>query len=196
MARQFDKRKGIVLLAAIFILNALTFSATERPIRQGTVELIFGAYSMNEPRFDAVYNKGGLMAGFGLSASIVSNFNFYLDVQYYKRAGELSFSKEKTDFYLLPISLEVRYIYPLGLANPYVGAGGDFYFYYEDNPIGTVLNHTGGYHLSGGAYFRFSKAIPLLLNLKLKYTWAQATENNIKIQLGGFEYALALVFAF
>jgi len=196
LTRKMDKRKGLVLLAAIFVLNALTFAATERPIRQGTVELIFGGYSMNEPRFDAVYSKGGLMMGFGLSAAIMSNLNFYLDAQYYSRTGELSFSKEKTDFYLFPISLGVRYIYPLGLANPYVGAGGDFYFYYEDNPIGTVLNYTGGYHLTGGAYFRFSQSIPLLLNLKLKYTWAQATENDIKIQLGGFEYALALVFAF
>ncbi len=191
-----DRRKGLILLLAIFVLNALTFSATGRPIRQGTVELTFGGYSMNEPRFDAVYDKGGLMAGFGLSATVVSNFNFYLDVQYYHRAGELSFSKEKTDFYLLPISLGIRYIFPLGLANPYVGAGGDFYFYYEDNPIGSVLNQTGGYHLSGGAYFRFSENVPVLLNLKLKYTWAKATENNISIQLGGFEYALALVFAF
>jgi len=191
-----DKRKGLVLIAAIFLLNAVTFPATERPIRQGTFELIFGSYSMNEPRFEAVYKKGGLMAGLGFSAALISNLNFYLDAKYYSRTGELSFSKDKTDFYLLPISFGVRYIYPLGLANPYVGAGGDFYFYYEDNPIGTVLSYTGGYHLTGGAYLRFSQGLPLLLNLKVKYTWAQATENDIQIQLGGFEYALGVVFAF
>jgi hypothetical protein len=196
LTRKIDKRKIILFLAGIFILNILTFSKSQRPIRQGTLEFFVGSYKMNEPRFDAVYAKGGLMPGLGLSAAIVSNFNFYLEVKYYNRKGTLTFSKEKTNFYLLPVSVGLRYIYPLGIVNPYVGAGADFYFYYEDNPIGTVLNYTNGYHFIGGTYIRFVKSLPLMLNLKLKYTSARATENNVKIQLGGLEYAAAVVFAF
>jgi hypothetical protein len=197
LIRKIAKRKGLLFLAAILVLNVLmSFSATERTIRQGSVEVIVGSYSMNEPRFDAVYKKGGLIAGVGLSAAIASNFNFYLEVKYYNRTGSLTFSKEKTDFYLLPISLGLRYIFPLGLLNPYFGGGADFYFYSEDNPIGTVLNYTNGYHLMGGTYLRFSKSVPLMLNLKLKYTTARAQEKDIKLQLGGFEYAAGLVFAF
>jgi hypothetical protein len=180
----------------IFSLTALTFSATERPIRQGTVEFLVGSYNMNEPRFDAVYSKGGLMAGLGLSAAIVSNFNVYLEAKYYSREGKLTFSQEATKLRLIPISLGVRYIYPLGILNPYLGVGADLYFYYEDNPIGTVLNHTSGYHFAGGTYLRFSKSVPLMLNLKIKYTMAKATEGDVQVQLGGLEYAAALVFKF
>jgi len=194
LARKIDKRKGLVLLLAIFTLNALTFSQTERPIRQGSLELFVGSYSMNEPRFNEVYPKGGLMAGLGLSAAIASNFNIYLEAKYYNRTGKLTFSQEETKLALIPISLGGRYIFPLGLFNPYVGAGADLYFYYEKNPIGDVLNHTAGYHIMGGAYIRFLKTLPLMLNLKLKYTMAKATEKDV--QLGGFEYAAGLVFAF
>jgi opacity protein-like surface antigen len=196
LARKIDKRKGFVLLLAIFILNALTFSQTEKPIRQGSVEFFVGSYSMNEPRFDAVYAKGGLMVGLGLSAAIVSNFNIYLEAKYYNRTGKTTFSQEETKFTLIPISLGGRYIFPLGLFNPYVGAGADFYFYHEKNPIGDVLNHTAGVHFMGGTYIRFLKTLPLMLSLKLKYTTAKATEKDVQVQLGGFEYGVGLVFAF
>ncbi|MDH7513723.1 MAG: hypothetical protein QHH14_12325 [Clostridiales bacterium] len=151
---------------------------------------------MNEPRFDAVYSPGGMMAGLGLSSAIVSNVNFYLEIKSYIRKGTLTYSKEKTELTLVPISLGVRYIFPFGILNPYAGGGADFYFYYEDNPIGTILNYTNGYHFMAGTYLQFFKNVPVLINLKLKYTTARAEEDGIKIQLGGLEYTASLVFSF
>jgi len=189
-------KKATFSLAAFLALNIFIFPAADRTIRQGSVEFMLGSYSMNEPRFEAAYPKGGLMAGLSLSSAVVSNVNFYLDIKYYSRQGTLTFSKEKTTFYMVPIDLGVRYIYPLGLFHPYLGAGLDFYFYYEDNPIGTVLNYTNGYHITGGTYLRFAKSIPVMANIRLKYTWAKAEEDATPIQLGGFEYSLGLAFAF
>jgi hypothetical protein len=189
-------KKAALFLAVSFALNIFAFSSSERTIRQGSVEFSLGGYAMNEPRFDAVYKSGGLMGGLSLSSAIVSNVNFSLDIRYYSREGELTFSKEKTTFYIVPISLGFRYIYPLGLFNPYLGAGLDFYFYYEENPIGTVLNYTNGCHIAGGTYIRVARSVPVLINLRLKYTWASAEENSVSIQLGGFEYGVGLAFAF
>jgi hypothetical protein len=189
-------KKGLIVLAILLIFNALSLAAQERPIRQGSLEVIVGSYDMKEPRFDAVYPSGGVMAGLGVSVALISNLNVYLEAKYWMREGQLTFTKEKTDFRLVPVSLGARYILPLGIANPYLGAGGDIYFYHEDNPIGTTLNHTGGYHVMGGTYLRFSKSFPLMLDLKLKYTWAKASESDLKIQLGGLEYAVGLALAF
>jgi len=174
----------------------LDFSFKEKPIRQGSVEFFFGGYNMNEPRFDAVYPSGGIMAGLGLSSALVSNLNFYLEIKAYTRKGTLTFTKEKTELTLVPISLGVRYIFPFGLINPYAGGGVDFYFYYEDNPIGTVLNYANGYHFLTGTYIQPLKKVPVLINLKLKYTSAKAEENAIKVQLGGLEYMASLTFVF
>jgi hypothetical protein len=189
-------KKAAFSLAVTLALNVFAFSSSERTIRQGSVEFTLGGYAMNEPRFDAVYKSGGLMSGLSLSSAVVSDVNFYLDVKYYSREGELTFSKEKTTFYIVPISLGVRYIYPLGLFNPYLGAGLDFYFYYEENPIGTVLNYTNGFHIAGGTYIRISQSVPVLVNVRLKYTWANAEENSVSIQLGGFEYGVGVAFVF
>ncbi len=192
-----NPKKAALFLGASFLLNVLAFSSsTDQAIRQGSVEFTLGGYSMNEPRFDAVYDPGGLMSGLSLSSAIVSNVNFYLDIKYYSRKGELTFSKEKTTLHIIPVSLGLRYIYPFGLFNPYLGAGMDFYLYYEENPIGTVLNHTNGFHFTGGTYIRFSQSIPLLINIRLKYTWAKAEEEGISIQVGGFEYGAGLAFVF
>jgi hypothetical protein len=191
-----SKKKAALFLAVSLAMNIFAFSSSERTIRQGSVEFTLSGYAMNEPRFDAVYKSGGLMSGLSLSSAIVSNVNFYLDIKYYSREGELTFSKEKTTFYIVPVSLGFRYIYPFGLFNPYLGAGLDFYFYSEDNPIGTVLNYANGYHITGGTYIRVFRSVPVLINLRLKYTWANAEENNISIQLGGFEYGAGLALAF
>jgi hypothetical protein len=196
LANRMSAKKAALFLAVSLALNIFAFSSSERTIRQGSVEFSLGGYAMNEPRFDAVYKSGGLMGGLSLSSAIVSNVNFSLDIRYYSREGELTFSKEKTTFYIVPISLGFRYIYPLGLFNPYLGAGLDFYFYYEENPIGTVLNYTNGYHIAGGTYIRVARSVPVLINLRLKYTWASAEENSVSIQLGGFEYGVGLAFTF
>ena len=192
-----DKKKGLIVLLAVLVLTGIGFS-TEKAIRQGSFEVVLGSYSINEPRFEAVYPKGGMIGGVALSANLVSNFNAYMEIKYYSRVGELSFTGEKTELSILPLSFGARYIYPLpylsGMFHPYGGGGFDVYFYYEDNPIGTVLNSTSGYHLMGGTYIRFLQGFPLMLNLKLKYTWAEAKENNI--QLGGLEFAFGFVLAF
>lgn len=200
MRRTRVRITGLFLLVCFLslpsFLLSFPFSFQEKPIRQGSVELIFGSYNMNEPRFDAVYSGAGMMAGLGLSSAIASNVNFYLEIKSYIRKGTLTFTKEKTEFTLVPISLGLRYIFPFGLFNPYAGGGADFYFYYEDNPIGTVLNYTNGYHFLAGTYIQFLKKVPVLINLKLKYTTAKAEENSVKIQLGGLEYTVSLVFTF
>jgi hypothetical protein len=196
LTSQITIRKMALSLTAFLALNILAFSSPERTIPQGSVEFTLGTYNMNEPRFEAAYPSGGLMGGLTLSSAVASNVNFYLDIKYYSRQGTLTFSKEKTTFYMVPIDLGVRYIYPLGLFNPYLGAGLDFYFYYEDNPIGTVLNYTNGYHITGGTYLRFAKRVPVMVNFRLKYTWAKAEQNATQIQLGGLEYSAGLAFAF
>jgi len=189
-------KKGTIWLAAFLGLNICLFPAADRAIRQGSVEFTLGSYSMNEPRFKAVYPEGGLIAGLTLSSALISNLNIYLDLKYYSRQGALTFSKEKTTLYIVPLDVGVRYIFPLGHFHPYLGAGLDFYFYYEDNAIGSALSSANGYHVTGGLYFRFAKGAPVMINLRLKHTWARAEEDGIAVQLGGLEYCAGLTFVF
>jgi hypothetical protein len=189
-------KKAALSLAACFTLTTFVFPSADRTIRQGSVEFTFGSYDMNEPRFEAAYPSGGPIAGLTLSSAVASHLNIYLDIKYYSRHGTLTFSQEKTEFYMIPIDLGLRFILPLGFFHPYLGAGFDFYLYYEDNPIGTVLNYTNGYHITGGTYVRFAKGVPILFNLRLKYAFAAAKHEAAQIQLGGLEYCCGLAFTF
>jgi len=189
-------RKAVLFLAAYFTLSPFIFPFADRTINQGSVEFTLGGYNMNEPRFEAAYPSGGPIAGLTLSSAITSNLNLYLDIKYYSRHGALTFSQEKTEFYMVPFDLGLRYIFPLGFFHPYLGAGFDFYLYYEDNPIGTVLNYTNGYHITGGTYLRFARNVPILVNLRLKYTSAKAEQDAVQIELGGVELCLGLAFTF
>lgn len=189
-------KKAVITVVAGLFLCPLLFSSADRTIQQGSVEITLGSYIMNEPRFEAAYPSGGPIGGLTLSSALASNINVYLDIKYYSRRGALTFSREKTVFTMVPIDVGIRYIYPLGFIHPYLGGGLDFYLYYEDNPIGTVLNSTNGYHVSAGAYLRFSRSFPMMVNFRLKYTSAKTQQDSIETQLGGFEYGLGLAFVF
>jgi len=198
MRLTMDKRAkvGALFLAAMLVFAARPLPAQERPIEQGSLDVLLGRYAMKESRFETVYPKGGLLAGLGASARIISNLNLYLEAKYWEREGGLTFSGEPTTFRLFPISLGVRYIVPLGLINPYLGAGGDIDFYYEDNAIGTTVNSAVGAHATAGAYVRLSKSWPLMVQLKAKYTWIKAGGADFDVELGGFEYLAGLSLAF
>ena len=191
--RSTKRRRGA--LAAAILLTAVLAPLSRAAVKQGTIEFMMGGYHVSEPRFTAVYKEGGAVRGLILSSMLVRNFNFYLEIKYFQKTGLLTYTQEKSDFYLLPISLGVRYILPFVLLHPYAGAGGDFYLYYEKNPIGNVLNYTTGLHALGGVYVQFGK-LPIFLNLRVKLTTARAEEQGKTLQLGGWEYGAGLAVSF
>jgi len=185
------------LFIIIFICTLISFSySSDKEDIQGTIEFFIGNYNMDEPRFEAVYQKGAIIKGIAFSASIFKYTNLYFEIKYFKKNGELTYTKEKTTLQLLPVSLGIRLIKKFGPFLPYIGGGGDLYFYHENNPIGTVLDYAKGYHFQGGIYFQLINKIPLLLGTKLKYTRVKTRENDITVQLGGFEYVGSIILLF
>lgn len=180
-------------LLAVFLAAALPAAAS---LRQGTVEFLIGRNRVDEPRFAAVYKNNGPIVGVSLSGNLVLNLNLYLDVKYMSRTGTLTYTKEKSTLSFLPISGGLRYIHPFRYVHPYVGVGTDVYFYYEENPIDTVVNAARGTHLLAGAYVHPLENVPLALNVRIKWTSAKTTEQERTINLGGLEYGLSVAFLF
>jgi hypothetical protein len=170
--------------------------------RQGTVEFLYVNYNIGQSPapigtlFTEIYGKAGSVIGLALSSTLVWNFDLYLEIKQINRTGKLTYSGEKTTVLLIPISLGVRYVQPLGIVQPYLGGGLDFYLFYEDNPIGSVFNYVRGSHVLGGTYVQFSKSVPVMLDFRVKYTSATATVNERQVQLGGLEYGAGFVIAF
>lgn len=189
-------RLGAALLIILGTGLGLAAPASATVGRQGTVEFFLGGYSISEPRFKEIYPTGGTVPALSLTSTVFWNIDLYLEVKGLNRTGKLTFTGEKTTLILVPLSLGLRYVQPLWLFQPYVGAGFDIYLFYENNPIETVFNYVRGTHFEGGTYIQFAKSVPLLLNFKLKYTKADFTRNDVTIKLGGLEYSAGLALAF
>ncbi len=186
-------KKTAAVLALLLILSAGRAFAADR---QGTLELIFGRTSINDARFAKIYSSGGTLGGLALTAALFFNLDFYLEAKVFSRAGQLSFSKESTKFVLLPFSFGLRWGAPLGLLEPFIGAGLDYYVYYENNVIGTAVDYARGSHLLGGLRLNLGKDVPLTLSGRLKYSFVKATRGDFTVDLGGLEVSGSLGFAF
>ncbi len=194
--RLYSRKLGAVVLLTLGLGLSLAAPAWATVGRQGTIEFFLGRYNISEPRFKDIYPTGGTMPGLVLSSTIIGNVDLYLEVKEMNKVGKLTFSGDKTTLILVPLSLGLRYVQPLGFIQPYLGVGLDTYLFYETNPIGTVFNYVHGSHILGGAYIQFHKSVPILLNFRLKYTSADVTINDTQIKLGGLEYGAGLVLAF
>jgi hypothetical protein len=190
------KKLGWMAMLVVVIAPVLFPPEARADQRQGTFEIYLGSYNINDQRFKDVYETGGAIRGIILSSALFYNFDFYTEIKAFYKTGMLTYTKEETKLLLVPVSLGVRFVFPSQIILPYIGLGGDVYFYYENNSIGTVLNMAKGYHVLGGAYLQLGKKIPIMLNVKLKYTTAQAKENDLKLQLGGLEYGASLAISF
>jgi len=200
--RLLSWKRGTVILLTLALGGMGAATASAGTGRQGAVEFLMGTYSISpspEPvgnLFEKIYGKAGTIRGVVLSSALVWNLDFYLELKEIHRSGKLTYSQAETTLLLIPISLGVRYVQPLGIFQPYVGAGVDFYLFYENNPIGSVFNYVRGSHFLGGLYLQFSRSVPILLNIRAKYTKATFLINDRQVALGGLEYGAGLGLAF
>jgi hypothetical protein len=195
-ASLIGRRAGVIAVLLTLVFGSAAAFAGTLDERQGTIELSYGRYNMADPLFKTIYQPGGAIQGLGLTAHLISYLDFYLDVKLMSKSGQLSYSKEKTTLTLLPISVGIRGFYPIAFVEPFAGLGFDTYIFYENNVIGTTLNHAKGWHLTGGFYIRFGKNIPLLPFVRIKYAMVKSTANGVTVDLGGLEYAAGLAVAF
>lgn len=183
-------------LAALTLLAFAAPRAASASIRQGTIEYLMGSTTISEPRFKTLYETKGSIQGLSMSGTLFFNLNLYLDIKTLTRTGTLSYTKEKTTFRMFPVSMGLRYILPTPIAHPYVGAGIDWYFYNEDNPIETIVDATTGAHLLLGVYLHPFERVPLALNLRAKFTSADAVMEGVPVKLGGSEFGIGFAIVF
>lgn len=201
------KRRAQAAAAALALLGSLLGTASAFAAapaaqeggdsrRQGTFEVFYGRFSINDPLFKEVYSEGGGIQGVALTAALFLNIDFYLEAKLFHKKGRLTFTEEATDFVLLPFSVGFRWRAPLGLVEPFLGAGLDYDVYYEKNAIGTALDYAKGAHILGGVSLRPGRRVPVALTARLRYSMVKAEHAGATIDLGGLEMGASLAFLF
>ncbi len=200
--RLYSWKLGTVIFLTLVLGGLLAAPAAAATGRQGSVEFIMGTYNISASPapvgnlFEQIYGKAGTIRGVVLSSALVWNLDLYFELKEINKSGKLTYSGAKTTLLLIPISLGLRYVQPLGFIQPYIGGGIDFYLFYENNPIGSIFNYVRGSHFLGGLYLQFSRSVPVLLNVRIKYTSATFNINDRQVALGGLEYGAGLGLAF
>jgi len=185
--------KRVFVLAAVLALCGAASAAIER---QGSFEILLGNFRINDPLFETIYTNSGPIRGLAITAALFFHFDFYLEVKVFTQKGLLSFSREATNFSLIPFSVGFRYRAPLGLIEPFIGAGLDYDVFYEKNSIGTTVDYARGSHFLAGVSLRPGRSFPVAVTGRIKYTAIKAVHGGRTIDLGGFEAGggLSLIF--
>lgn len=160
-----------------------------------------GLYSVNDPLYHQIY--GGKEAGiFGLELSrmIVQSQNFRIGLavagRRYSKTGFSTATKEEAKFSITPITVSARFLWNSPMVVPYLDIGADFFNWKEESALGDTSGSTTGSHFQAGLYFKIPEVKFLMVNVYFKYNMATATYEDVEIDIGGTEVAVAISFGF
>jgi hypothetical protein len=105
----------------------------------------------------------------------------------------LTVTGEATTMTIFPIEAMLLYHVLSGFLMPYVGAGGAFSRYSEENAIGKVEGWGAGFAVCGGVTLRFG---PLGLDARAQYTSMTIKPLEDEANLGGLRLSVGAGFVF
>jgi len=193
-------KKLMVLFVALFV--GLTFTNIQMPAQDPDDDLCLtgrfsfsvgaGMRNFSEDLFKNVYGSGGISFNVDFGVKILKSLEVFLHTDYFFTYGELTYTNEETTLKIIPIELGARYLLSVNkLCKPrlfiYLGGGGGYYIYKEENIIGTIDEKKIGLFVEGGFRFYFLKAFFFDAKIKNVFLNVEVSEGN-KIELGGLSY--------
>ena len=164
------------------------------------IELGYGRYEISDPRYKEVYRAGREIYTLEvlqlLKALNHHHLGLSLGVKHFTKKGNTSVTQENTQLTLIPVSLGARYLLKIKQFLPWIELGMDYYNYKESAATRATEGWAFGYHVAGGCYIEMPKVKFIKLKIFAKHTKAMAKEDEIQVNLGGFEYSIGLAFGF
>jgi hypothetical protein len=144
--------------------------------------------------FKDIYG-GGIQYGLELGFDIRENFTVWVGGSYFKKKGELTFTKEETTLNILKIfEVGIRYKLSKRVIVPYIGAGLSLINFKETNPIGSVEELKLGYSGQFGIFINFAKRFSL--DLRINASSCKVNPADKKVNIGGTSISVGLKYNF
>lgn len=198
-------RKGLIFFPLLIFLLLETPLLLAHPdkkdvLEKTTIGLGYGTYKISDARYKEVYNGGREIYTLEV-LQLLHTLNHHhiglsLGFKHFTIKGKTTITQESTKLTLVPISLGFRYLVKIKHFLPWIEMGMDYYNYKESAALKTTKGSAFGYHIAGGLYFEIPRANFIKLIIYAKHTKCLATEEKIKVSLGGLEYSLGLAFGF
>jgi len=161
---------------------------------------ISGSYFYpSEKAFRNIYGTG-IMYGLDIGRRIWKDMELHLEVRYYSKKGQLTFTKERTRVKLIPLTISSRYIFVKKKINLYGGVGLTYNLFEEKNPIGKVKESKLGFMIRIGGFKRikgFKKFIKaFIIDVYLNYHYCKMKPAEIRFDAGGLDFGIAFGIEF
>ena len=170
-------------------------------LRSNGLGFVTGFYSFKDENIKSLYGNSTMFYGGEYSLILpipVTYIDACLGFSTYSIDGKTSYFEEDLKFQAMTLSLAIRYLGKFGRFSPFIGPGIDYFIYKEtypaDFPIDSIDGSDIGFHFQAGTYFHIMDF--LSVKLHLKYNMFTTEQDSVSLDLGGFEYALGLVFRF
>ncbi|MEN8153598.1 MAG: outer membrane beta-barrel protein [Acidobacteriota bacterium] len=172
----------LIIILAITFLNA----AEESNHKKLSLTIGAGIRNVSQNTFETVYGTNNIAYSIDFAFTIKRSFEIFLHSDYLSAKGSLEFDPKDSTLTIFPAELGVRIVLGKKLFTPYLGLGGGYYMFKEENFIGTVDESQIGFFGEGG--FRFNFKGTFFIDLKLKYNILNYDMNGTDVDLGGLSY--------
>jgi len=143
----------------------------------------------SEEVFKDIYGSGMAYGG-EIAVGLFKNFDLWIGANYFKKTGELSFTKEETTIKIIPIGWGLRYRFSIGAVNLYTGGGISYYDFNETNPIGDVSTARMGYSLKIGGFVKIIKG--LFIDIYFNYSYCKISPAAFEANIGGYSTGVGI----
>ena len=196
-----ERISGPVLICLLLTLPLMPAQSNKKEnLEKTTIGLGYGSYQVSDPRYKEVYDGSGGIATLEVMQVIHAqnphHLGLSLGFKYFRTEGKTTITQEKSQLTLVPISLGLRYLIKTKNFLPWIELGTDYYLYKENATLKTTKGSAFGYHIAGGLYFEIPRMDFIKLQFYAKHTKCIATEDEIKVNLGGLEWGFGLAFGF
>jgi len=189
------QRQARITLGIIWLLF-LTILLKANPIR---MEISTAFFYPSEKAFRKIYGPGAKY-GLDLGMNIWKKLEIHIEANYFFKKGHLTFTQEKTRLKLIPLGINLRYLFWQKSINFYGGLGLAYIIFEEKNPLGKVKKKKAGPMVKIGGFKRikgFKKWIKtFVIDVYLSYHYCPMQPAQIKFDAGGADFGLGLGFEF
>jgi opacity protein-like surface antigen len=158
------------------------------------LELRTNYFNPSNSDFKDIYG-GGIQYGLELGFDIRESFTVWIGGSFFKKKGELTYTKEETTLKILtPVEIGIRFKLSKRMIVPYIGAGLSFNNIKETNPIGPASDNKLGYSVQVGILVKLIKRFSL--DLRINASYCKVNPADKKVNIGGTGASIGLKYKF
>jgi len=189
-----NKLARVGLLGLIVLLVSLFAGAAQG---DGTSLTVKGGYFLpSDEVFKDVYGSG-LSFGAETSIPLSGPLHAWAGFEFFSRSGLTTISEEETKVRIVPIYAGLRALIGHQGVRPYIVAAAAYFFFHEENPIGSLSDGGLGFLGQAGVMARLAGALWVDAFAGFRAcTLRSGGEEPVEAKLGGLSLGLGLAYRF